>query len=234
MNGIRLFQVDSFATEVFHGNPAAVCPLANWPSDKLLQAIAQENNLSETAFFVKTMKGFELRWFAPRCEVGLCGHATLAAAFVIFNELAWQEDSICFETHSGPLIVSKSGDLLSMDLPTIVMRACPEPPPALLDGLGIVPVEIFRSDSDRNYVAIYETEIQIRAIKPDLNQLEKLHPYGVAVSSPGNNADCTSRYFAPGYGIPEDSATGSIHCALAPYWSQKLNKRKIQERALGL
>jgi len=229
---VRLFQVDAFAGQVFQGNPAAVCPLHSWLDDSRLQAIAEENNLSETAFLVRNVKGFDLRWFTPRCEVGLCGHATLAAAFVVFNELNWEARSLVFESRSGTLEVKRDGDLFAMDFPALKMVPC-DAPSALLSGLSSPPQAVFRVDADQNYFAIYASEAEVKAIRPNLPQLEQLHPYGVAVSARGDNCDCVSRYFAPGYGIPEDPVTGSIHCALVPYWAERMNKRNIHARQIS-
>ena len=229
---VRLFQVDAFAGQVFQGNPAAVCPLHSWLDDSRLQAIAEENNLSETAFLVRNVKGFDLRWFTPRCEVGLCGHATLAAAFVVFNELNWEARSLVFESRSGTLEVKRDGDLFAMDFPALKMVPC-DAPSALLSGLSSPPQAVFRVDADQNYFAIYASEAEVKAIRPNLPQLEQLHPYGVAVSARGDNCDCVSRYFAPGYGIPEDPVTGSIHCALVPYWAERMNKKNLHARQIS-
>jgi PhzF family phenazine biosynthesis protein len=233
MKNLRLFQIDAFADQVFRGNPAAVCPLRAWLDDAILQAIAQENNLAETAFFVANGDSFELRWFTPRCEVGLCGHAALAAAFVLFREMGFARESIRFDSRSGPLDVRLDRDLLSMDFPSLPTIACPDPPASLLEGLGTTPKEVLYVTSDTNYFAIYGSEQDVRAIRPNLSRLEQLHPYGIAVSSPGERSDCASRYFAPGYGIPEDTVTGSIHCALVPYWAKQLNKTKIHARQVS-
>lgn len=230
---LRLYQVDAFSSKVLGGNPAAVCPLSAWLDDSTMQAIAEENNLSETAFFVLRGESFDLRWFTPRYEVDLCGHATLAAAFVIFTAIGANNNRVRFESRSGPLVVMQIAGRLAMDLPALQMTSCAEPPVALLEGLKTTPAEIFRVTEDTNYFAIYGSEEEVRAIKPDLARLEQLHPYGVAVSAPGQNSDCVTRYFAPSYGIPEDPVTGSIHCALVPYWSNRLNKKSIYARQLS-
>lgn len=233
MRDLRVYQIDAFASELFHGNPAAVCPLTEWLHDGTMQAIAQENNLSETAFFVAKGDGFDLRWFTPRYEVDLCGHATLAAAFVVFNEIGTKHNRVRFESRSGLLEVAQDGERLSMDFPALPMISCPNPPGPLIEGLGIEPKAVFRVMEDTNYFAIFESEEEVRGIKPNLVQFEELHPYGVAVSSPGVSSDCASRYFAPSYGIPEDPVTGSIHCALVPYWSKRLSKKDIHARQLS-
>jgi PhzF family phenazine biosynthesis protein len=233
MKALRLFQVDAFASEVFRGNPAAVCPLENWLDDATLQAIAQENNLSETAFFVPHQNDFHIRWFTPRHEVELCGHATLASAFVIFTELDITRESVRFESKSGPLRVRRNGALFTMDLPALPMKPCENPPVALLRGLGQAPGEIFSVETDSNYFAIYDREDDVLALAPDLGLLEQLHPYGVAVSAASHHADFVSRYFAPSYGIPEDPVCGSIHCALIPYWAKRLNKTHLHARQVS-
>jgi predicted PhzF superfamily epimerase YddE/YHI9 len=233
MDSLRLYQIDAFASKVFRGNPAAVCPLPTWLDDSILQATAEENNLSETAFFVPKGGVYDLRWFTPRYEVDLCGHATLAAAFVILTELGAKDSRVCFESCSGPLDVVQDGRRLCMNFPALTMIPCPDPPTALLDSLNILPKEVFRVAEDTNYFAIYGREEDVKAIKPSLSGLERLHPYGVAISAPGQESDCVSRYFAPSYGIPEDPVTGSIHCALVPYWAKQLSKKEIYARQLS-
>lgn len=224
---IQIFQIDAFTQNIFQGNPAAVCPLDQWLDDKMLQAIAQENNLAETAFFVPTDQGFHIRWFTPRHEVPLCGHATLASAFVIFTELEKERVSVRFESKSGPLIVTRKGLLLVMDFPAYHMTPCLDPPELLLQGLKQNSQEVFFVEGDPNYYAVFATEDEVRTIKPDLDILEQLHPYAVVVTAPGKKTDCVSRYFAPSFGIPEDPVTGSIHSALVPYWAARLKKSKI-------
>ena len=228
---IQVYHVDAFASRPFEGNPAAVCPLEHWLDDQLLQAVASENNLSETAFFVPAGDSYELRWFTPRCEVKLCGHATLASAFVIFQVLGLQVsetalNSVRFETRfSGTLTVHRDGDLFAMDFPALAPWACETPPVALLDGLGANPTEVVQIED--NYFAIYKSQQHVESIRPDFRLLEKLHPAGVAITAPGKNSDFVSRYFVPSYGIPEDPVTGSTHCSLAPYWAQRLGKTSL-------
>lgn len=226
---LRLYQIDAFAGELFEGNPAAVCPLEGWLPDSVLQAIAAENNLSETAFFAPLAKGgaYRLRWFTPQQEVPLCGHATLATAFVVFTEMAPERTAVTFESASGRLTVRRREGLLVMDFPALAMAVCPEPPADLVAGLGREPAAVYRVEADANYFAIYDDEEAVRSLAPDLGRLAALHPYGVAVSAPGREADCVSRYFAPSYGIPEDPVTGSIHCALVPYWAERLGRARI-------
>jgi predicted PhzF superfamily epimerase YddE/YHI9 len=223
---LPVFHVDAFTSRLFAGNPAAVCPLTEWLDDGLLQAVAAENNLSETAFFVPSGDHYELRWFTPRCEVKLCGHATLASAFVVLNILESGRDSVRFETRfSGALTISRDSDLLAMDFPTLAPWACPDPPAALTSGLGKRPSSVVQIED--NYFAVYEREEDVRNIRPDFRLLEQLHPAGAAITAPGDDADFVSRYFAPSYGIPEDPVTGSTHCSLAPYWAQRLGKTSL-------
>jgi PhzF family phenazine biosynthesis protein len=230
---LRMYQVDAFTSEIFKGNPAAVVPLSQWLADAQLQAIAEESNLSETAFFVRHGQHFHLRWFTPKQEVPLCGHATLASAFIVFTVLKTSSTAVKFETLSGILNVQRRGEnLLTMDLPRLVPKPCAAPAP-LLEGLGRRPVEVLATDTDTNYYAVYEDEAAVRAIDPKLPLLANLHPYGVAVTAVGDEADFVSRYFAPGYGIPEDPVTGSIHCALTPYWSQRLGKPVLHARQVS-
>jgi PhzF family phenazine biosynthesis protein len=229
---LPVFHVDAFTSKSFAGNPAAVCPLKHWLDDELLQAVAAENNLSETAYFVPHGDRYELRWFTPRCEVKLCGHATLASAFVVLQLLETGRDSVRFETRlSGALTVSRDGDLLAMDFPALAPWTCATPPAALIEGLGKAPNAVVQIEDD--YFAIYESQEEIRRIRPDLRLLEKLHPAGVAITAPGEDSDFVSRFFAPSYGIPEDPVTGSTHCSLAPYWAQRLGKTSLHARQIS-
>lgn len=227
MSRLPLFQIDAFTNEVFRGNPAAVCPLERWLDDATLQSIAQENNLAETAFLVPQGEGFHIRWLSPKCEIDLCGHATLAAAFVIFTELEPERQSVRFNSKSGPLWVRRDARRLVMDFPALRVKPCLDPPASLIEGLGKRPLELYSAETDRNYFAVYATEDDVRAIRPQFDLLEQLHPSGVIVTAPGKNADCASRYFAPSYGIPEDHVTGSIHAAVAPFWAARLKKSQI-------
>lgn len=211
------------------GNPAAVCPLDNWLEDSLMQAIAEENNLSETAFFVRSQRGYRLRWFTPLCEVDLCGHATLAAAFVIFRFLGHADPTIIFETRSGELTVTRDRELLRMDFPSRLPALC-EVPEALIMGLGQHPIEVVAAD---DYIALFEHENMVRDIAPDLNQFAQLDRRGVVITAPGIACDFVSRVFAPKFGIPEDPVTGSTHCELAPYWANKLNKTVLHAKQIS-
>jgi PhzF family phenazine biosynthesis protein len=226
---IKQYQVDAFATRAFEGNPAAVCPLESWLEDGLLQAIAEENNLSETAFFVPSEKGFELRWFTPIKEVDLCGHATLAAAHVIFETLGYAKQVITFETRSGDLFVERKGKRLEMDFPASPPTPC-ELRGILAEGLGKHPIEILAAD---DYLAVFDDEATIRAITPNQALLSQLDLRGVIVTAPGSDVDFVSRFFAPKFGIPEDPVTGSAHCALAPYWARKLGKSLLSAKQLS-
>src|SRR5580700_1085388 len=229
---LRVFHVDAFTAKPFSGNAAAVCPLVEWLDDNWLRAVAAENNLSETAFFVPCEDHYDLRWFTPRCEVKLCGHATLASAFVVLQLLEAGRDLVRFETRfSGALSVSRDGDLLAMDFPLLAPWTCADPPAALIGGLGKAPAAVMQIED--NYFAVYEREEDVRRIRPNFRLLEKLHPAGVAITAPGDDADFVSRYFAPSYGIPEDPVTGSTHCSLAPYWAQRLGKTSLHARQVS-
>lgn len=226
---LKLYQIDAFTSRTFKGNPAAVCPLEQWPEDALLQAIAEENNLSETAYFVPSGKGFHLRWFTPVSEVNLCGHATLATAFVIFNIIGYNRQAINFETRSGDLEVIRYGDILIMDFPARSSTVSVAPKD-LIEGLGKEPIEVLASD---DYIAVYKTEDDIISITPELMKLKKLDLRGVIITAPGKEVDFVSRFFAPKYGIDEDPVTGSAHCELAPYWSAKLGKKRLKAHQLS-
>ena len=228
----KLWQVDAFAEKPLEGNPAAIVPLETWLDDGLMQRIANENNVAETAYFVRRGDCFELRWFTPRCEVKLCGHATLASAFVLLQILEPGLEFVRFKTRfSGELSVCRVGDLLAMDFPALVPWPCIEPPAVLIEGLGRAPVTAVQIVD--NYFAVYEHAEDVMRIRPDFKLLEKLHPSGVAVTAPGEDADFVSRYFAPSYGIPEDPVTGSTHCSLAPYWAQRLGKTSLHARQVS-
>lgn len=229
---LPVFHVDAFTTRAFSGNPAAVCPLAAWLDDGLLGLVAAENNLSETAYFVPRGDHYELRWFTPRCEVKLCGHATLASAFVILQILATGLDFVRFETRfSGTLTVARNSHLLAMDFPALAPWPCANPPAELIHGLGKPPAAVVQLED--NYFAVYPSQLDVKEIRPDFQLLEKLHPAGVAITAPGDDADFVSRYFAPSYGIPEDPVTGSTHCSLAPYWAQRLGKTSLHARQIS-
>jgi predicted PhzF superfamily epimerase YddE/YHI9 len=229
---LPVFHVDAFTSRAYAGNPAAVCPLNAWLDDELLRLVAAENNLSETAFIVPQGDFYELRWFTPRCEVKLCGHATLASAFVIMQILAPKVDLVRFRTRlSGKLSVRRDGDFLAMSFPSLPPWRCTNPPEQLLRGLLKPPASVFQIED--NYFAVYDSPKDIAEIRPDFHLLEKLHPFGVAITAPGEDCDFVSRYFAPSYGIPEDPVTGSTHCSLGPYWAGQLRKTKLHARQLS-
>lgn len=226
---LRQYQIDAFTDRVFEGNPAAVCPLEYWLDDALMQAIAAENNLAETAFFVSESNGYALRWFTPVTEVDLCGHATLASAYVLYEILGHPDRPIVFSTRSGKLTVQRAGVLLEMDFPSIPLETCAAPL-ALIDGLGMKPFEILCGS---DYVAVFDNEAAVRAIQPDQSALSRLDRRGVCVTAPGDAVDFVSRFFAPNSGIPEDPVTGSTHCELAPYWATRLGRTQLQARQLS-
>ncbi|KKL84296.1 hypothetical protein LCGC14_1966180 [marine sediment metagenome] len=221
---VPIFQVDAFASAVFAGNPAAVCPLESWLEEGVMQSIAAENNLSETAFFVPEGDGYRLRWFTPTTEVDLCGHATLASAFVIFTRLDPERDAVTFDTRSGPLSVTQAGDRLSMDLPALPPRPV-DPPAGLVGALGGSPVEVL--GAGRGYLAVYGEEQEVRDLEPDMGALMGIDHLGAITTAPGTDYDCVSRCFAPRAGIPEDPVTGSAHCTIAPYWADRLGTSRI-------
>lgn len=217
---MKIYQVDAFTESLFGGNPAAVCPLTTWISDAKMQQIAAENNLSETAFIVKEGEDYIIRWFTPKAEIDLCGHATLGAAHVIFEHLGHATDEITFHYKGGDLRVARAGDLLRMDFPSVGADII-----ALDDNLkkafSATPREVYQS---RDLMLVFDNEEEILAIKPDLDLLAKLDCLGVIVTSKGNEVDFVSRFFAPKVGIAEDPVTGSAHCMLIPFWSKRLGK----------
>ncbi|WP_447527911.1 PhzF family phenazine biosynthesis protein [Vreelandella sp. TE19] len=227
---IALYQVDAFATKPFEGNPAAVCPLDTWLDDSELQAIAAENNLSETAFVVPLEAGYHLRWFTPSVEVDLCGHATLAAAWVIFNELGDTRDVLHFETRSGVLIVRREGQALAMDFPakTLAPFDHHDEVAAVLGGIELEALLI----AD-DIVAVVRDAAATETLEPDMQLLKKLPGRGLAVTGQGEEVDFISRWFGPNVGVEEDPVTGSAHTALAPYWAERLGKPLLTARQGG-
>jgi PhzF family phenazine biosynthesis protein len=222
---IPIYQVDAFTSEVFSGNPAAVCILDSWLDDNILQSIAAENNVSETAFLVRNDDGFDIRWFTPTTEVALCGHATLASAFVLFSCQDWAEKEIRFHTRkSGQLVVGKRNGLLEMDFPSRPVHSM-VPPAGLKEALGVSPMAILGSAED--LLMVVDSERAVRELKPDFCALEEIECRGVIVTSKGNHSDFVSRFFAPRFGVPEDPVTGSAHCVLTPYWSSELHKKNL-------
>jgi PhzF family phenazine biosynthesis protein len=231
---IPLFHIDAFADQAFRGNPAAVCLLNSWLDDASLLKVAAENNLSATAFLVRQAGRNELRWFTPSCEIKLCGHATMAAAHVLFEVLSPELETVAFETRfRGALTVNKNGDRLTMSLPLFVPEPCRGIPADLTKALGerMSPSEVLAVND--TFIAIFGNSRAIQNYEPNFVLLEKLHPHAVCISAPGQDSDFVSRYFAPGYGISEDSVTGSAHCALAPYWAKRLNRTRLHARQLS-
>ncbi|HEX3817311.1 MAG TPA: PhzF family phenazine biosynthesis protein [Chthoniobacterales bacterium] len=226
---IPYFQIQAFTKDHFAGNPAGVCLLGEWLPDARMQAIAAENNLSETAFLIERERDFDLRWFTPTVEVDLCGHATLAAAHVIFRHLGRMSNEVIFQSRSGSLTVARVADRLVLDFPAEPLREC-EPPPKLSEGLGAQAKSVLRG---RDYFAVFGREEDVSALTPDFEVLAQLDAQGVVVTARGNSCDFVSRCFGPKVGIPEDPVTGSTHCALIPYWSKRLGKKQLHARQLS-
>ena len=222
---IPIYQVDAFSSAVFSGNPAAVCMLDGWIDDRRLQSIAAENNLSETAFLVQNNNDFELRWFTPTTEVALCGHATLASAFVLFVCLKWKEDTIRFQTRkSGQLMVTRKGEILEMDFPA--RPAYPQAPPdGLSRALGFTPEKVYGSEED--LMVVFDSENTVVEVQPDFAILEQIDCRGIIITAQGDQCDFVSRFFAPSVGVREDPVTGSAHCVLIPYWASVLDKKEL-------
>ncbi|WP_419803227.1 PhzF family phenazine biosynthesis protein [Mucilaginibacter sp.] len=223
---LKIYQADAFTDQLFGGNPAAVCPLQEWLPDEMMQKIALENNLAETAFFVPDADGFMLRWFTPELEIDLCGHATLASAHIIFTELGFAEKQISFKTKvAGTLVVSKTNNIYTLDFPARPPQNC-EVPDILLEALGgnATPSIIQKS---RDYFLVYESEAAIINLKPDFSLLAKIDVIGIIVTAPGEEVDFVSRFFAPSCSVPEDPVTGSAHCTLIPYWAKRLDKNSM-------
>lgn len=226
---MKIFQVDAFASAVFEGNPAAVVPLEQWPEDSLLQAIATENNLSETAFFVAEADQFRLRWFTPNAEVDLCGHATLAAAHVLFEHLDWRESEIRFISNSGALTVRRDGGWLAMDFPAVTSDPVAVPAD-LTAGLGVLPETVL---AGTDYLVVLDSAEVLRSLAPDFVRLARLDRRGVIATAPGEDCDFVSRCFYPALAVAEDPVTGSAHCQLTPYWSERLGKTRLSGRQLS-
>jgi PhzF family phenazine biosynthesis protein len=228
---IRLYQIDAFADRPFTGNPAAVCPLDTWLPAETMQAIAAENNLSETAFFVPEGDFYRLRWFTPSVEVDLCGHATLASAFVVFRHLEPGRGSVVFQTEkAGALTVGRDGEDLVLDFPARPPRGCPMSD-AVAAALGKRPTLLLAA---RDYLAVYDRADEIAALRPDFAALAALDRFAVIATAPGRDGvDFVSRFFAPAHGVPEDPVTGSAHCTLIPYWAERLGKSRLEARQLS-
>ena len=232
MNEIPIYQVDAFTDRLFGGNPAAICPLKEWLPDGMLQAIALENNLSETAFFARERDRLRLRWFTPKTEVDLCGHATLATAWLIFNKLGRESEEVAFETRSGRLTVERNGDLLTMDFPSAEPNHVDAVPDEFVAALGSEPIEVLVGGDF--LMAVFADSDTVRLMQPDFMGLLKMQQHAVIVTAAAKASDAmpglpkpdfVSRMFAPKVGIPEDPVTGSAHCVLTPYWTEKLKKR---------
>lgn len=226
----EIFVVDAFTDHLFGGNPAAVCPLKEWLDNDLMQNIAMENNLSETAFFVSNDNVFDIRWFTPKREINLAGHPTLATAWVIFNILNYSKNEIIFQSHSsGKLVAAKSGKLITLDFPANKpkkVNAFDE----LIEALGKKPNELYLG---RDYLAVFESEEEVESLEPNFFLLNFIDAHGFIVTAPGNDSDFVSRFFAPFVGINEDPVTGSAHTTLIPYWSNRLKKKELLARQIS-
>lgn len=226
---IQLFQLDAFTQQLFRGNPGAVCPLEIWLDDDILQAIATENNLSATAFVVPRDNDYHIRWFTPEKEIDLCGHGTLISGHVVMNILEPGREHVIFQSSSGPLPVSKEAEGFVMDFPAHNYVAC-ETPQLLIDALGIEPTAVFAT---KRYMTVLDSEEQVRQLIPNMDLMRKLDLTSVVVTAKGEHVDFVSRCFAPKEGINEDAVTGSAHCLLAPYWSERLGKIKLKAQQLS-
>ncbi|HEY0720251.1 MAG TPA: PhzF family phenazine biosynthesis protein [Gammaproteobacteria bacterium] len=227
---LPIYQIDAFTTRLFGGNPAAVCPLDAWLPEATMQAIAAENNLSETAFFVREGNGVRIRWFTPRCEVKLCGHATLAAAWVWFRHIEPQATEVVFDSLSGLLKVTRAGERLTLDFPAQISAPLPTPV-NLVDALGITPLECRSAGED--WLVVVDSAATVRTLQPRFEAIRQLDCRGLAVTARGDDCDFVSRFFAPKVGIDEDPVTGSAHTKLVPYWSDQLGKLKLHAHQLS-
>ena len=224
---IPVYQVDAFSETIFGGNPAAVCPIDSWLKDELMQRIAMENNLSETAFIVKEDAGYYIRWFTPGTEVKLCGHATLASAYVYFNILGYEGDTIIFNSKSGPLKVTREENgRITLDFPSNPPELVSQPFPDIFAGLGIEKAPVYKTSFD--YMVLLDSQKDIEALKPNFTLLAKTPCRGIITTAKGDEADFVSRCFYPQSGIDEDPVTGSAHTIMVPYWAEKLNKNKMK------
>jgi PhzF family phenazine biosynthesis protein len=227
----KIFQIDAFADTLFSGNPAAVCPLDKWLADDLMQKIAMENNLAETVFYVLKDNVYHIRWFTPTVEVDLCGHATLADAWVIFNEEGYEETIVnFFSERSGRLSVIKSESLLTLDFPVDSLSSI-DVDEELMQSLSIKPLRALQGRTD--IVLVYENESQIKEVIPDFHRISKMDIRGIIVTAPGDTVDFVSRFFAPQTGVDEDPVTGSAHTSLTPYWSEHFSKNNLTARQLS-
>ncbi|MEM7103958.1 MAG: PhzF family phenazine biosynthesis protein [Bacteroidota bacterium] len=227
---IPIYQVDAFSDQLFGGNPAAVCPLEEWLPNEIMLKIAQENNLSETAFLVKEKESLRIRWFTPGMEVVLCGHATLASAYVLFHELDHEGDIIYFQSLSGQLSVKRDKDYLVLDFPADKVNAS-KMPEGMAEALGKTPKQVFKGKTD--YLLIYPHQNDIIELSPDFGMLAKVDCRGIIASAKGRKVDFVSRFFAPRAGVNEDPVTGSAHTTLTPYWSKRLEKTELEAHQLS-
>lgn len=224
------YQVDAFTDHLFGGNPAGVCPLDQWLPEEVMQKIAMENNLAETAFFVREEDHFHIRWFTPVTEVDLCGHATLGTAWVIFNKMGYAEPLLTFRSRSGWLTVTQSNGTMTLDFPAD--RIAPAtPPPGLTDSMGVAPLEVYKGKTD--WMVVVATQGEVERLDPDMGLLSKIPCRGVMVTSRGVQVDFVSRFFGPQSGVPEDPVTGSAHTSLTPYWADKLGKSRMSAMQLS-
>ncbi|HEX8737436.1 MAG TPA: PhzF family phenazine biosynthesis protein [Pyrinomonadaceae bacterium] len=229
---LQIFQVDAFTKKPLGGNPAAVCPLQEWLRDETMLKIAAENNLSETAFFVSQDDFYEIRWFTPNVEINLCGHATLATSFVIFNCLKLEDEIVKFySSRSGNLSVEKQDELLILNFPKYGLNEI-EIMPELTAALGKTPLKMWETQGNMTML-LFETEEDVKALQPDMSALSRIDFDEFIVTAKGENSDFVSRLFAPRIGIPEDPVTGATHCSLIPYWAEKLGKEKLYARQLS-
>ncbi len=226
---LSIYQVDAFASRPFEGNPAAVCPLDAWLDDDVMQSIAAENNLSETAFFVPEGDGFAIRWFTPATEVDLCGHATLASAHVLFECLGHGGNEIRFTSRSGPLGVTKDGERLTLDFPSRPPSPCAIPD-AVVRAFAMSPDECLKA---ADLIVVFDDEEKVRQATPDMGELLKLDYRGIIITAPGRDCDLVARFFGPAVGIPEDPVTGSAYTQLVPYWANLLGKTRLHARQLS-
>jgi len=230
-----IFQVDAFASAVFEGNPAAIMPLQQWLPDEVLQAIAMENNVAETAFFLPRDSGYQLRWFTPTVEVDLCGHATLAAAHVLFEHLEHCGDEIVFHTRSGELRVRRGQQGLTLDFPAAELHGVPvlDAVCTALGSSAVASEALIAKENPHAVVYVFATQQQVAALSPNAAQLLAASEFSVIATAPGDKVDFVSRFFGPHVGIDEDPVTGSAHCSLVPYWAQRLGRGKLQARQIS-
>ncbi len=226
---IPIFQVDAFTDTVFRGNPAAVCPLDEWLDDDLLQSVAAENNLSETAFVVGADGEYKIRWFTPALEVDLCGHATLASGYVVMTFLDASRKSVRFDSPSGELVVRRDGDWYQLDFPSRPPEECVAPE-GLVEALGCDPAGIFKS---RDHLVLLRDQDEVLAVEPDMERMRQVDCFSAIMTAPGDDCDFVSRFFAPRAGVPEDPVTGSSHCTLTPFWAKRLGKTSLSAQQLS-